>query len=350
VGLRAPVPSLSSPLKRRSHISSSATHKEQTNSDSAPQPPPKKRCLAKSVLVLLNTSVRDGVITRPEVLEVMDNLESSDMEELATSMGEEIYVDTDIVGGNSASSPDSEYNPVEEAHSENSDDSHIQGTATRENEDEDEGEDEDGDEEDEEEESFATQRPVGTHVTSTGDKLKEQKQRLLAELTEFQEGDKDIRHKVSSTKPNHSHFDANAIPPEGVGGGSTLETVKDVDDADTIGKAPEPEEQFVIQATDTDDEADLKRLYFLQIWPKLIWFSKFALSQGTEAEHKYLLPSMHETHVPRTRDTIKLHVHQLLAVSFLHLKRQEFPFALLHDDMGVGKVIHRSINNLTVDY
>lgn len=55
-------------------------------------------------------------------------------------------------------------------------------------------------------------------------------------------------------------------------------------------------------------------------------------------EHKYLRNEHDSQHDPELLPPKKLHPWQRIGVTFLHKCRKIFGFALLADDMGVGKV------------
>ena len=59
-------------------------------------------------------------------------------------------------------------------------------------------------------------------------------------------------------------------------------------------------------------------------------------------EHKNLRHSWKPEYHPLLRDGLKLHPWQEDGVSFLHKCREEKTYALLGDEMGVGKVIPSS--------
>jgi len=55
-------------------------------------------------------------------------------------------------------------------------------------------------------------------------------------------------------------------------------------------------------------------------------------------EHKHLRTEWKDEYTPRLRPGMSLHLWQKLGVTFLHHCRDKFGFALLGDEMGVGKV------------
>jgi len=62
------------------------------------------------------------------------------------------------------------------------------------------------------------------------------------------------------------------------------------------------------------------------------------LKLGLEMEHKNLRHDWKPEYVPLLRPNFKLHPWQEAGVTFLHKCREEKTYALLGDEMGVGKV------------
>ena len=65
---------------------------------------------------------------------------------------------------------------------------------------------------------------------------------------------------------------------------------------------------------------------------------KTALMNGVEMEHQHLLDQWDESYNPPLKPTYFLKPWQRVAVRFLHRAANVQGFALLCDDMGVGKV------------
>ena len=64
------------------------------------------------------------------------------------------------------------------------------------------------------------------------------------------------------------------------------------------------------------------------------------LLHNNEMEHKYLRRMWKEEYSPKLLPKMKLHPWQKLGVTFLHNCCEKFGFAILGDEMGVGKVVH----------
>ena len=63
-----------------------------------------------------------------------------------------------------------------------------------------------------------------------------------------------------------------------------------------------------------------------------------AFAAGTDMEHLDLGDSFPPEHCPPLLEPFELKPWQRLGIAFLHRCRNEFGFAMLCDDMGIGKV------------
>jgi hypothetical protein len=64
--------------------------------------------------------------------------------------------------------------------------------------------------------------------------------------------------------------------------------------------------------------------------------------EGKDMEHTDLFNEWDEKWTPPLRSEFRLMDHQKLAVAFLQAVRRERKFALIGDDMGIGKVTQLS--------
>jgi hypothetical protein len=55
-------------------------------------------------------------------------------------------------------------------------------------------------------------------------------------------------------------------------------------------------------------------------------------------EHKELRSDWDDSYDPRMKSGMSLHPWQKIGVTFLHECRKKYGFALMADDMGIGKV------------
>jgi hypothetical protein len=114
------------------------------------------------------------------------------------------------------------------------------------------------------------------------------------------------------------------------------------EDRSTIPKTPPPPPELALESLTLDEQGVIEAyMYITSLYPTimLIYSRWNGLADSTEMEHKYLRKSsiFASLSIP-LRSNISLFEWQRLGVVFLDFARRKYGFAILADEMGVGKV------------
>lgn len=158
--------------------------------------------------------------------------------------------------------------------------------------------------------------------------------------------DSEVEDITAQKTLNLNVLDVNAIPPERKDLWTNNEDndceIIDLPDRPPRTPSPEPETPEDVSGPFKMRELlthpmTLRELYVSFV--SVLNSSRSSFARGVDMEHKTVstqgLPILH------FREGIALKGFQKLAVAFLLLSREKYRFALLGDEMGVGKVIHQ---------